>query len=322
MANRFYTLMVIPEKTAKVRRVVIPAWLVRGFVIGSFFMVALIAIMVLDYYYVIDQIDENKQLKVESRRLRQQVQIFRNKMEGIEKTMDRIQTFSTRLKVITNIEDRDSLVMKLNKDLPDATKNLGVKEEIEKLSQASHFSELAESSVEEILLKSDERGLEDQLGHLQGSTLLLEQNLQDLYELLIDQKAFLSALPTRRPAVGYPTSGFGVRRSPYGDRDKMHEGIDIANVSGTPIKTTASGTVKHAGLKPGYGKLIVVDHGYGMETWYGHASRVIAKVGQKVKRGETVGLIGNSGRSTCPHVHYEVRVNGTPVDPLPYILEN
>lgn len=321
MANRFYTLMVIPEKTAKVRRIVVPAWLVRGFVIGSFFMVALVAIMVLDYYYVIDQIDENKQLKVESRRLRQQVQIYRNKMEGIEKTMDRVQTFSTRLKVITNIEERDSLVQKLNQStLPDAMANLGVKPE--SVTNASSFSQLAESSVEEILLKSDERGLEDQLGKLQNNTLLLEQNLQDLYELLIDQKAFLSALPTRRPAVGYPTSGFGVRRSPYGDRDKMHEGLDIANMSGTPIKATANGTIKHAGLKPGYGKLVVVDHGYGMETWYGHTSKVLVQLGQKVKRGESIGLIGNSGRSTGPHVHYEVRVNGIPVDPLPYILEN
>lgn len=321
MANRFYTLMVIPEKTAKVRRIVVPAWLVRGFVIGSFFLVALIAIMVLDYYYVIDQIDENKQLKVESRRLRQQVQIYRNKMEGIEKTMDRVQTFSTRLKVITNIEERDSLVQKLNQStLPDAMANLGVKPE--SVTNASSFSQLAESSVEEILLKSDERGLEDQLAKLQNNTLLLEQNLQDLYELLIDQKVFLSALPTRRPAVGYPTSGFGVRRSPYGDRDKMHEGLDIANMSGTPIKATANGAVKHAGLKPGYGKLVVIDHGYGMETWYGHASKVLVKLGQKVKRGESIGLIGNSGRSTGPHVHYEVRVNGIPVDPLPYILEN
>lgn len=322
MANRFYTLMVIPEKTAKVRRWVIPAWLVRGFFIGSFFLVALVAIMVLDYYYVMDQIDENKQLKIESRRLRQQVQIYKNKMENIDRTMDRVQTFSTRLKVITNIEDRDSLVQKFNAPLPDAATNIGVKPVVETIANASSLTQLTDTNVEELLLKSDERQLEDQLTQVHEDSLLLEQNLQDLYELLIDQKAFLAALPTRRPAVGYPTSGFGVRKSPYGDKDKMHEGLDIANHSGTPIRSTANGVVKYAGMKAGYGQLVVVDHGYGMETWYGHSSKVLVRLGQKIKRGDSIALIGNSGRSTGPHVHYEVRVNGIPVDPLPYILEN
>jgi murein DD-endopeptidase MepM/ murein hydrolase activator NlpD len=157
---------------------------------------------------------------------------------------------------------------------------------------------------------------------LNNDSILLEQVLHDQYELLADQRSFLAALPTRRPSPGYFTSGFGVRRSPYGGVEKMHEGLDIANSIGTPVIATADGIVTFAQAKPGYGQTVILDHGYGLETWYGHAKRILVQEGQKVRRGESIAQLGNSGRSTGPHLHYEVRINGTPVDPLSYILEN
>ncbi len=102
----------------------------------------------------------------------------------------------------------------------------------------------------------------------------------------------------------------------------MHEGLDIANYPGTPIKATADGVVIFANTKAGYGQTVILDHGYGLETWYAHTRKMLVSKGQKVARGETVALLGNSGRSTGPHLHYEVRVNGTPVDPLSYVLED
>jgi murein DD-endopeptidase MepM/ murein hydrolase activator NlpD len=102
----------------------------------------------------------------------------------------------------------------------------------------------------------------------------------------------------------------------------MHEGVDVANVVGTPIRSPALATVLYAGRKSGYGQIVILDHGYGLETWYGHTSKVLVKPGQKVKRGQAIALMGNSGHSTGSHLHYEVRVQGIPVDPLAYILEN
>lgn len=345
--NRFFTVLIIPEKTSQVRRIVIPGWLVRGFIVGVLFSMILGSIMVLDYWYVMSQISENKQMKIENRRLRQQVQIFKNKMNTIESTMDRIKTFATRLKVITNIEDRGGLLQTLNSGkLPDATTNIdkpgenngaipgaegqmatdGSPSVIPAAAQAGISSEpetlLSEHSPEEIQLKKEYREVDLRFSELNHETLLVEQVLQDQYELLADQKAFLAALPTRKPAVGYFTSGFGVRKSPTGDRVKMHEGLDIANHPGTVIRATAEGTIIFADVKSGYGQTVIVDHGYGLETWYAHNKQVTATRGQKVKRGDAIALLGNSGRSTGPHVHYEVRVNGTPVDPLSYILEN
>ena len=102
----------------------------------------------------------------------------------------------------------------------------------------------------------------------------------------------------------------------------MHEGLDIANYPGTAIRAPADGTVVFAGAKAGYGQTLILDHGYRLETWYAHARKILVRTGQRVRRGDSIAQLGNSGRSTGPHLHYEVRINGTPVDPLSYILEN
>jgi murein DD-endopeptidase MepM/ murein hydrolase activator NlpD len=115
------------------------------------------------------------------------------------------------------------------------------------------------------------------------------------------------------PVNGVVVSGFGMRWS------RMHEGIDIAAATGTPIWAAASGTVIHAGWLGGYGNLVVVDHGNGLATAYGHASAILVVVGQQVSQGETIALVGSTGRSTGPHLHFEVRTNGVAVDPLLYL---
>ena len=115
------------------------------------------------------------------------------------------------------------------------------------------------------------------------------------------------------PVDGPVVSGFGMR---WG---RMHEGIDIAAASGTPIHAAASGTVIHAGWLGGYGNLVVLDHGNGLATAYAHASAILVGVGQQVSQGETISLVGSTGRSSGPHLHFEVRVNGTAVDPLGYL---
>ncbi len=100
----------------------------------------------------------------------------------------------------------------------------------------------------------------------------------------------------------------------------MHEGIDVGAPSGTAIVAPADGVVTYSGAKPGFGNFVQIDHGYGVVTIYGHASSLNVKKGQKVVRGDRIATVGNTGYSTGPHVHYEVRVNGTPVDPLYYTL--
>lgn len=130
----------------------------------------------------------------------------------------------------------------------------------------------------------------------------------------------LAAMPTIWPTSGEVTSRFGWRSSPWGDGREMHSGIDIANSFGTPIYATADGEVVQSGWAGGYGNIVQIHHGNGIETIYGHNSRVIAAVGQTVKKGQVIAYLGSTGRSTGPHLHYEIRVNGTAVDPISYLV--
>ncbi|MGZ3662521.1 MAG: M23 family metallopeptidase, partial [Bdellovibrionota bacterium] len=152
--------------------------------------------------------------------------------------------------------------------------------------------------------------------------LTVELDVESLTTALYDQRDYMNSLPTLKPTNGWYTSGFGVRSSPFTGKSTMHEGLDLANHIGSAIVSAAAGVVTYAGPRAGYGNLVTVNHGYGISTQYGHISKAYVKVGDKVKRGQKIAAVGNTGRSTGPHVHYEVRVNGIPMDPYFYILED
>lgn len=134
-----------------------------------------------------------------------------------------------------------------------------------------------------------------------------------------------SRTPSVAPTAGYIASGFGVRIDPFGNNQgetnfmETHTGVDIANEAGTPIQATADGVVEQAGWINGYGNAVTIRHTSQLETLYGHMEEIKVKVGQEVSRGDIVGLMGHTGRATGNHCHYEVRVGGHPVNPLPYL---
>lgn len=132
--------------------------------------------------------------------------------------------------------------------------------------------------------------------------------------------ANLATTPSIWPTSGEVSSRFGWRNSPWGDGQELHPGIDIANSMGMPIFATADGEVVLSGWSGGYGNIVQINHGKGIETIYGHNARVIVNAGQAVKKGQVIAYLGSTGRSTGPHLHYEIRVNGTPVDPIRFLV--
>lgn len=142
-----------------------------------------------------------------------------------------------------------------------------------------------------------------------------------LYDILDEKRSILESTPSIRPTTGWVSSHFGARTSPFTGRNSFHKGYDIANHAGTPIVAPADGVVTYAGSRGTMGIMISIDHGHGMVTRYGHLSKTLKKRGEKVKRGDKIALMGNTGRSTGPHLHYEVRLNGMPVNPEKYILD-
>jgi septal ring factor EnvC (AmiA/AmiB activator) len=128
-----------------------------------------------------------------------------------------------------------------------------------------------------------------------------------------------SYTPSMWPVLGHITDGFGERLDPFSGEGAFHTGVDVASDYGAPVHATADGIVTIAENHAGYGRLVVIDHGFGISTWYAHLSSLSPVVGSRVKRGEVVGYTGISGRSTGPHVHYEVRVNNAPINPWRYM---
>ena len=125
--------------------------------------------------------------------------------------------------------------------------------------------------------------------------------------------------PSMWPVLGHITDGFGERLDPFSGEGAFHTGIDVASDYGAPVHATADGVVTIADNHAGYGRLVVIDHGFGITTWYAHLSAFATMAGSRIKRGQVVGYTGSSGRSTGPHVHYEVRVNNAPINPWRYM---
>jgi murein DD-endopeptidase MepM/ murein hydrolase activator NlpD len=131
----------------------------------------------------------------------------------------------------------------------------------------------------------------------------------------------IQALPLRWPVRGPIKSSYGLRQSPWTGRPEQHDGVDIGSSPGTPIAAPAAGKVVRAGSGPDFGRHVVIDHGNGVRSLYGHMKQLDVKAGQEVDQGQVIGLVGSSGKSTGPHLHYEVSVNGKPVDPRSFMLE-
>lgn len=189
-----------------------------------------------------------------------------------------------------------------------------------------------EISKEVKLVKSMKAGLltnalKDQLDNLSVRTTFMVKSFNEIEGMLKDKEKLLAAIPAIQPVsnknLDYIASGFGYRIDPVYKVRKFHAGLDFTSPQGTPIYATADGRVKEAGYNSsGFGNLVVINHGFGYETYYGHMVKVKVSAGKTVKRGEVIGYVGNTGKSTGPHCHYEVHKNGEPVDPVYYFYSD
>ncbi|NQV51387.1 MAG: M23 family metallopeptidase [Candidatus Marinimicrobia bacterium] len=163
--------------------------------------------------------------------------------------------------------------------------------------------------------------LESNLSNLGREITLQLNSYEQIYSKLTQDVERLRLTPSIKPVNrGYLTSSFGVRPDPWTQKMRMHHGQDFGVLSGTPVYATADGIVKSRKGSTGYGNTVIIDHGYGIKTIYAHLSRYVAKPGEEVKRGDLIAYSGNTGRSTGPHLHYEVRANNIPINPRHYFL--
>jgi murein DD-endopeptidase MepM/ murein hydrolase activator NlpD len=168
---------------------------------------------------------------------------------------------------------------------------------------------------------SDRAAIGDELDRLTDIVKEEGDNLRSLERFLARATRVLAALPSRWPVRGQVNSSYGGRVSPWSDKAEFHSGLDIGAPVGTPVKAPAPGTVVFAGVHAEYGQTLIVDHGNDTKSLYGHLSRIGVVVNQKIERGDVIAQTGNTGRSSGPHLHYEIQVKGQPVNPTGYLWE-
>jgi murein DD-endopeptidase MepM/ murein hydrolase activator NlpD len=162
--------------------------------------------------------------------------------------------------------------------------------------------------------------LQKKIAELMAQIEFNTEYLSDLEAKLLQQSVLKDTLPNSSPVeAAFNSSSYGWRIDPFNGEKAFHEGLDFTAAAGTPIYAAAGGIVSTAEQTPDYGKIVKIDHGSGLETRYAHASRLTVKVGERVEKGQKVAEVGSTGRSTGPHLHYEIRLNGNPLDPRKYL---
>lgn len=308
MDKEYYTIMIFPGAADRPKKIQVPKRFAR--IAISVALSITLGVAGYSFYFVNKYIQLNNdqfeltELRRESKIQKIQVEKFSQQVKNFETDMSRLERFEKKLRVITALENSPKSL----------EKNWGVGGPY---GLSSHsFSTSLDREARSMADK-----LSGDLDNLSKQAKIQNISFQELDNFFRSQTSLLSATPTIWPTRGWVTSGFGYRKSPFTGLRENHEGWDIAARAGSSVRATADGVVAVAGREYGYGNLVEIDHGYGIVTRFGHNSKHLVEVGERVKRGQIIALVGSTGRSTGPHLHYEVLLNGVPVNPKNYILE-
>jgi murein DD-endopeptidase MepM/ murein hydrolase activator NlpD len=239
----------------------------------------------------------------ENRMLKAEVRDLNSKLVALGGTMEKLIERDNTLRTAVDLPSVDVDVQKLGTG--------GAKELTYKGIVSGDASELIASS-------------EHLVSKLEQEIAYQRQSAEEIYKKSETNKVKFAAMPAIKPMSGeFSYHGFGYRRDPILGISRMHEGVDIQNNIGTPVYATGDGTVEFAGSTgSSYGTAVEINHGFGYSSWYAHLSRPVVHAGQKVKRGTLIAYSGNTGRSTGPHLHYEVRLNGESLNPVEFFVDD
>ncbi len=305
--------MIVPDGAqARVRRVQVPLRRLLAFGLVGIAIVGSLLSLLVHYAYIVGQVFEARALREENVRLEDRIAVLQAKVDDVDERLVLLKQFDEKLRAMTDLrDDARGLAMGPLKSNPQGGAEVSM--EIDPFAVPVAGDDPAVQQLREALLDSRVVGLANEANRELRS-------LAELSEYFSVREAMLKSTPSIAPARGLLTSGFGSREDPFTGDHTMHSGLDIATREGVEVVAPATGTVIFAGEKAAYGNCVVVDHGRDITTLFGHLQRFIVKPGDKVERGQHIGNVGNTGRSTGPHLHYEVRINGVPINPRRYVV--
>ncbi|MBI5967882.1 MAG: peptidoglycan DD-metalloendopeptidase family protein [Deltaproteobacteria bacterium] len=310
--KKCYSFLILSPKAAKVNRITIAPPLLNVLAVFLSFAFLLYAYILYDYMMNRRNIVELQKLRIDTLSQRTELGHLGEKIATMEEQAHKVQTMEKQ-----------------------AIKELGEVKELKKTTKVTPVTKKAHLltnkepsfSAEQAFILDRERSrlishLHQRLLELRKKALQREQNLKELQGLIGAQKSILLSTPSLWPVLGRITSGFGeTRQIDASGGTRPHRAVDIAAPVGTPILAPAEGIVRFAGWGQEYGRLVCIDHGYGFSTIYGHLQNFFVKTGTRVRKGEAIGTVGVSGNTNGPHLHYEVCLRGSRVDPFPYLTQ-
>jgi murein DD-endopeptidase MepM/ murein hydrolase activator NlpD len=287
LTNKVYTLIVVPHARARFRKFHVPVRTVRWAIAGMATLVLTASAFVVRAGLQVSEVwrlrAQNEELLTKAREYEQTAGAVNAKMEHLQRTI-------AKLGVMAGLESA----------LPEPTAGVGGLPAAETVAPSMETGTL--SAMDRSLAALTERS----------------SRLEDFYR---DQTHLLASTPSVWPVRGYLSATFGNRRDPFTGQRDFHTGIDISTPLGSKIQSPADGVVVSTAEKGGYGLTIIIEHDFGIITRYGHLQAFNVRPGQRVRRGEVIGYVGNTGRSTAPHLHYEVWVRDQAQNPIHYILD-
>lgn len=319
-----YSVIVVSDETSPVRRYEIRKDFVRRGVWGSALLAVLLVGLIADYVRVRADNQELAGLRIETIERREQVAEFQARLETVDDRLAQLQEFERKVRIIANLPGSAGA------GGAEVTVNPG---EVEFLGEADIEEPFdadlpAAAGASRVPQAAEQADVEERVSLLKRAAVYLgavasgqEVTLLDLVNSLEAKRDHLASSPSIWPAKGWLTSRYGYRISPFTGSRQFHAGLDIAGEKGTDIIAPARGRVVFSGKRGPLGKSVILDHGHGVRTQYGHADELLVKKGQTVERGEEIAKMGNSGRSTGPHLHYVVEVDGKTRNPLDYIFD-
>ncbi|HEX9751482.1 MAG TPA: peptidoglycan DD-metalloendopeptidase family protein [candidate division Zixibacteria bacterium] len=300
MLKNRYNIMIVPPSTGGVRQYSLPRWAGKAVAFAGTIVVSLVAVSAVlgvsgllrtgDYA---EQVLENRALRASLSKMDEEVAVLRKRLASLEES-------EMMVRKVFGLSDLD----------PDE-RALGIGGPVVESADDDGLSPLLTNS----------RELEAEIDRLLRRCDFERDNFGQIVTELSGRKDQLDHTPSVYPTSGYFSRGFGIKPDPFTGNDRMHYGIDLAGDIGTLVYAPAAGRVKIRAHHQQFGNMITLDHGFGVETRYGHLKGFAIKPNEQVQRGQLIGYMGNSGYSTGPHLHYEVHVDGRPVDPMRYIYD-
>ncbi|MBM7854389.1 murein DD-endopeptidase MepM/ murein hydrolase activator NlpD [Desulfohalotomaculum tongense] len=309
---RSLTLMLIPHSNQSIYKVRIPYILIKVSLAFSFCLIIFVLYFSTRYWQMKEELVELNELRKINDAQAAKLQLLEAESEKLQEKMAEIKHLEKDVREMLQRGEITSRSASVNTRKSNSITNNEQSALLSFLNKKSYREKKADWDKKYLATASANSALIRETGELKESLSLLKKDVAV-------KKAYLAAKPFGLPTKGRISSPYGSRRSPFSGRSDFHPGIDVAAPYGAPVVATGKGKVVFAGYKSGYGKTIIIEHPFGFRTVYAHNAKIKVKVGDQVSRGDCIALVGSTGASTGPHVHYEVFINGTRVDPADYI---